>query len=193
MRELTVRIRFTSPSIGNVKKRGKGDAKYYLPRHPDGRITFLAAWHQNNLRTAAQLMNRHQKIVKDILWDIFVDGCPPKDGTQWYRRYYNAKGEKRRFVRHECFPTGHIVGINCAIPTDITDDEMLQLMGAAGRYCGLSPWSPREFGHFEVVTIRPRRSNVPTGPVTEAVEEVLDKDKDDDGESQEKSPPALTS
>lgn len=177
MRELTVRIRFTTPSLGSVKQRGKGsDGRYYLPRHPDGKITYLAAWHHSNLRTASQLLNRHQKIVKDILWDIFVDGCPPKDGTQWYRRYYNAKNNgKRRFSQHECFPTGHIIGINCAVPTSITDDVMLQLMGAAGRYCGLSPWSPNEFGHFEVVTIRPRRSNVskPAGPLTGTVEEVL--------------------
>ncbi len=181
MRELTVRIRFTSPSLGNVKQRGKGsDGRYYLPKHPDGRITYLAAWHHGNLRTASQLLNRHQKVVKEIFWDIFVDGCPPKDGTQWYRRYYNAQGEKRRFSRHECFPAGHIVGINCAVPTSITDDEMLQLMGAAGRYCGLSPWSPKEFGHFEVVTIRPRRSNVskPTGSVTGVVEKAL-KTEDD--------------
>jgi hypothetical protein len=159
MRELTVRIRFTLPCLGNVKK---GNSWFYLPCHPNGSITFLSTWHQCNMRTAAELISRHHKTVESILWDVFVDGKPPKGESRWHQRFYTNKQGKSRYSRHECFPTDHIVGINCAVPAQITDDDMVQLMSVAGRYCGLSPWGkPTEFGRFEVESIRPRRLDPP--------------------------------
>jgi len=177
MRELTVRIRFTSPSLGNVRKEGPPCDKFMLPRAPNGRITYLAAWHYANLTLAAQLLNRHHTVVKEILWDIFIDGLPPRGERQWHRRWFTNSSNKKRYAEHECFPAGHIIGINCAVPSAITDDDMLQLMGAAGRYKGLSPWSPNEYGHFEVVSIRPRRSQPRPGPPKEKANSVLDKQK----------------
>jgi hypothetical protein len=33
------------------------------------------------------------------------------------------------------------------------------LMQIAGKYKGLSPWQPGKYGHYEIVSIRPRRQN----------------------------------
>jgi hypothetical protein len=62
-----------------------------------------------------------------------------------------------RYSLHEAFEEGQIVGLNCIVPTVITEEDFWQLMGKAGQYKGLSPWKPGEFGFFEVVSIRPRR------------------------------------
>lgn len=156
MRELTVRIRFIKPSLGNVKKEGTG--RFAFARNPStGAVTFLSTWHHANMRFAAQLLGRHQEEVKKILWDINVDGVVARDS--WYRRFYTVSGtSKQRYVLHESFRPGQVVGVNCVVPSSISDDDFWELMRLAGQYKGLSPARPEEFGHFEVVSIRPRRA-----------------------------------
>jgi len=155
MRELTVRISFTKHALGNVKKDGTG--KFLLPRNPAGAVTFLASWHNANMRFAAQLLGKHQDEVAKILWDIAVDAVVNRDS--WYRRYYNVSGTNRqRYVLHESFTPGQIVGINCVVPANISDEDFWSLMQLAGRYKGLSPARPGEFGHYSVVSIRSRRA-----------------------------------
>lgn len=156
MRELTVRIRFTKPSLGNVKQPKSG--RFVLPRNPvTGEVTFLASWHRSNMQFAAQLLGRHQDEVKKVHWDLNVDAAVLPD--RWYRRYYTVNGtSKERFVVHESFRPGQIVGVNCVVPASIPDDDFWELMRIAGQYKGLSPARPEEFGRFEVVSIRPRRA-----------------------------------
>lgn len=155
MRELTVRIRFTKPSLGNAKKDNTG--RFVFVRNPNGLVSFLSTWHHANMRFASQILGRHQDEVRKILWDINVDGVVAKDG--WYRRYYTVSGtSKQRYVRHESFKVGQVVGLNCVLPPAISDDDFWQLMHLAGLYRGLSPARPGEFGHYEVVSIRPRRA-----------------------------------
>jgi len=154
MRELTVRISFTKHCLGSVKSRAK-DASFTLPRSPSGTVTFLASWHHANMRFAAQLLGKHQDEVGKILWDINVDGLPQGDG--WYRRYYWASNGKRRYVVHEAFLAGQVVGLNCVVPSTITDDDFWRLMALSGQYRGLSPWKPGEYGFFGVEGLRPRR------------------------------------
>lgn len=160
MRELTVRIRFTKHSLGNVKRPKTG--RFAFARNPSsGAVTFLSSWHRANLRFAAQLLGRHQADVEKILWDINVDGVVSRDS--WYRRFYTVSGtNKQRYVLHESFTPGQVVGINCVVPASISDDDFWELMRIAGQYKGLSPARPEEFGHFEVVSIRPRRAVVET-------------------------------
>lgn len=153
MRELTVRLKFTKHSIGNVKR---DNGRFLLPRSPAGAVVFLASWHHANMRFAAQTLNRHQDEVAKICWDISVDGVVRKDS--WYRRYYHASGGRQRFVLHEAFCPGQVIGVNCVVPATVTDDDLWQLLTLAGRYRGLSPAKPGEYGHFEVVSIRPRRA-----------------------------------
>jgi hypothetical protein len=128
---------------------------------------------------AAKLLNCHHELVKEIFWDVSIDGLPPRGAKQWYKRWYSDRsGGKKRYAEHECFPAGHIIGINCVVPSAITDDDLLQLMRVAGQYKGLSPWSPNEFGHFEVVSIRPRRSQVRSPePADEKADQVLKEQK----------------
>lgn len=155
MRELTVRIRFVTPCLGNVKELPSG--RYRLPRSPDRkRILFQATWHHTNMALAAQLLGRHQDAVKQILWDVFVDGQPRKyDG--WHPIYYTNSGSRTRHVLYEAFLVGQTIGLNCTVPPSISDEDFWSLMQKAGQYRGLSPHRPEEFGRYEVVGIRPRR------------------------------------
>lgn len=155
MRELTVRIRYVKHCLGNVKQRD-GSGRFELPRNPDGVIVFLASWHQTNLRYATQTLNRHQDVYTQIHWDINVDVALQRD--RWYRRYYPGPGAKNRYVLHEAIYPGQVVGINCCLPSAISDEDFWRLMTWVGRYRGLSPYKPRDYGLFEVETIRARRS-----------------------------------
>lgn len=157
MRELTVRIRFTRPSLGNVKEQG-GKGRFMLPRDVGGRVTFLSTWHAANLRFAAKVLGRHQDAVGEADWDIVVDGRVRRDG--FFNRFLPSRGKRERFVIHEAFMPGQIVGINCVVPATIGDDDFWELLRLAGRYKGLSPFQEKGYGLFEVESIRPRRPAV---------------------------------
>lgn len=154
MREVTVRIRFTKHSIGNVKSRDAGGI-YRMPSSPDKTVVFMSTWHEANMRFAAKILGRHQDEVGKIRWDIKVDGVLRRDG--WYRRYFPGTGGKQRYCRHEAFMPAQTIGLNCVVPPPITDEDLWELMQISGTYRGLSPYGPLEFGMFEVVSIRPRR------------------------------------
>lgn len=165
MRELTVRIRFTKPCLGNVKRHG---SNLYLPRSPSGAVTMMGTWHRNNMHFAAQLMGKHEGLTNRIFWDINIDGLPRQGEDRWFRRYYTvANGTKSRYSLHEAFQSGHVIGINCAVPGSISDDDFWQLMTTAGRFRGLSPFLPMEYGLYEVVSLRRRRPDRPGGADTE--------------------------
>jgi hypothetical protein len=158
MRELTVRIKFTKASIGNVKSRD-GRGSFLLPRNPQGDVIYLASWHKANARFAAQVLGKHQDEVEKICWDPVVDGAIL--GDRWHRRYYTVGGSnKRRHVLHEAFQAGQVVGVHCVVPQAISDDDFWRLMSIAGQYKGLSPYRPGEYGYFEVVAILPRKRNL---------------------------------
>ncbi len=160
MRELTVRIRFTQPCLGSVKSRG-GDGRFYLPRNANGQVIFMSTWHQANLRMAAKVLGRHQDEVNRILWDIAVEGTVRRDA--YVRRYYQA-GSRQKYVLHEAFLVGQIVGVNCVVPATISDDDFWELLRLSGQYQGLSPYRGSSYGLFAVESILPRR------PVAEPIE-----------------------
>lgn len=151
MRELTVRIRFTTHCLGDVKGRR---GRFLLPRSPAGRVVFLPSWHRMNLQYAAQVFGRHQDVVGKIAWDLEVDAV--LRGDRWFQRYF-TDGERRHYALHESFVPGQVVGLNCVVPEAITDDDLWQLLELAGRYRGLSPYKPKEHGFFKVESIRSRR------------------------------------
>ncbi len=156
MRELTVRIRFTSHSLGNQKLRD-GTGRFVFQRGPSGHILFLSTWHLANMRLAAQLLGRHQDVVQAIYWDIRVDGALQSD--PWYRVYHRTgQGSRQRYSQHEAFYPNQIVGINCVVPPVINDDDFWRLMTIAGQYKGLSPWKPGEYGFYSVESLRQRRA-----------------------------------
>lgn len=159
MRELTVRIKFTKHCLGNQKSRT--DHRFRFQRNPaTGHIIFLAAWHKANFRMASSLLNLHQDEVDKIHWDINIDGNLLRENP-WHKSYYRATASaKQRYSLHEVFRPGMIIGINCAVPVTITDQDFWRLMTKAGQYCGLSPWKPGEFGHFTVISVRPRQNSI---------------------------------
>lgn len=153
MRELTVRIRFTRHSLGNVKSANEG--RFLFTRSREGFVLFMPTWHQANLRLAAQVLGRHQDEVEKICWDVRVDGVVHRDS--WYKRFFKTGSGKSRYALHEAFWPGQVVGLHCVVPAPIGDDDLRRLMQLAGQYRGLSPWKPGEFGLFEVDQILPRR------------------------------------
>jgi len=124
-------------------------------RTPDAHVMFPASWHASNMVLAAKLLGRHQGSVRKILWDPEVDCVTRPD--RWFKRYYTGRDNKRRFAVHEAFFPGQVVGLNCAVPSEVSDDDLVQLMNIAGRYKGLSPWDPGEYGQFQVESIALRR------------------------------------
>lgn len=158
MRELTVRIRFTDASLGNEKDPKTGRFKFQRSPGPDGKILFLATWHQANLKMAADMLGRHQDHIKRIFWDIEID-AELRDKC-FARCYYRKSPQSReRWSTHESLVRGQVIGINCVVPAEIDDEDFWSLMQIAGKYKGLSPWKPSEHGHYEIVSIRPRRKS----------------------------------
>lgn len=156
MREMTVRICFTKPSLGSVKRQGTSNLVF--ARTPSGAVAFLPTWHKWNMHFASQLVGKHVGLTNKILWDVNIDGRPRSGEERWYRRYYTIpNGRRSRYSLHEAFQIGHTIGINCVVPTSITDDDFWELMATAGRFRGLSPFLPMEYGLYEVVSLRRRR------------------------------------
>lgn len=148
LQEVTVRLRFNKECLGAVRKGACNE----MLRDPDRRVMFLATWWSAVMRYAAQVVNHHQDLVDKIDWDPIVDGT-----TKIFRRYY----ETSRYTLHEAFLAGDIIGVNCVIPSGMTQDAFWQLMTVAGTYRGISPYKPdKKYGTFDVVEIRPRVRNI---------------------------------
>lgn len=152
MREFTVRIRFKTPCLGDVRSKDSR-GRILLPKDRAGRVMFLATWHQANMKLAAKLLGRLQDEVTKILWDVTVEAPA---NLEFHRRYY-TDGKRQRYVWHEAIMPGQIVSINCAVPPAINESDLWSLMDLAGRYKGISPFKPGEFGLYEIESIRPRR------------------------------------
>lgn len=161
MRELTVRLSFTTPCLGDVKKyvKDRSDSRrwpvYFMPRMPGGgKIRFQANWWASSLRFAASVMSKHQKEVVGVSFEVAVDGRPDTNIDHFYRRFFKGE-EEGKFVKHEAFFPGDVIGVNCVVPGGINDDDFWTLMEYVGRFRGISPYGLSEgYGRFEVVTIR---------------------------------------
>lgn len=167
MRELTIRIRFTTASLGSVKKHAKDPDSgktwpiYLMPRTADGQIRFESAWWLSSLRFAANVLCKHHKSVEAIHFDVVIDGRTDTNPANFFKRYFQSDGlkngrSKSRFVKHEAFQPGDVIGVNCVVPSEISDDDFWKLMDLVGRFKGISPYGPRENGRFEVEAIRPK-------------------------------------
>lgn len=159
MREITIRLKFVAPCLGN-RKMADGSGRFVFQRNPStNRVLFLPTWHYANMRFAAQLLNRHQDQVGKINWDPQVDGRMRSD-NRWFRREYtNSTGTKHRHALHEAFFPEQEISINACLPATISEDDFISLMAKAGQYRGLSPWKPGEYGFYSVVSIRRRAAH----------------------------------
>jgi hypothetical protein len=155
MRELSVRICFTAHCLGNVKKfhieKGKKRTYFLMPKTHDGKVIFMPVWWKAILAKAADVFCRHQDEVKKIVFSMEVDGNPRAIPEQFYHRYY----AEDRFSKHEAFFPGDVIGVTCIVPDAISDQDFGRLMTLAGKYCGISPARPNEYGFFSVVSVQP--------------------------------------
>lgn len=154
MRELAVKLRFTAHCLGNVKRQRRqgGKIRHYfvLPRNADRtQIVFMPTWWQSTLKRSAQILCRHQRDVLRIRFAPEVRGTPRPIPEKLYNRYH-ARGQ---FSRHEAFYPGDEVVVTCVVPPEIGDDDFLKLMRYAGKYFGISPSQPNDYGFYEVVWI----------------------------------------
>lgn len=164
MREVTVRIKYTSPCLGNVPDRSARTGRLVFHRNHDGQLVFLPTWHLHNMTFAAQLLGKAYSDVSKIQWDQAAD-CVLRQPDPWYRRYYTNSNGRRRFAVHEAVFPGQVVGFNCVLPATIDDDTFIRLMEIAGRYKGLSPFRGAEFGRYVPEEMCNRRAAVPPAVV----------------------------
>ena len=160
MREVVVRIEFMTPCLGNLKKvmksnRGGDWTVYYLPRTPDGQVRLEQAWWSGKLSFAAEVLCRHQRDIKYVTFEVAVDGKANDKINKFYERYITGK----RYVRHECFAPGEVIGVNCVVPSSIPNDDFWRIMENVGKFRGISPFGKREdgFGHFKVVSVMDKK------------------------------------
>jgi hypothetical protein len=139
---------------------------FLLLRNPGGHVIFMPTWWQAILAQAAEVFCRHHQEVKKVRFAMEVDGKPKplvektiqdRNGNDkkvlsgHFHRYYAEK----RFSKHEAFFPGTVIGVTCVVPASINDDDFYRLMELAGKYCGISPGFPGEFGFFTVESVRP--------------------------------------
>jgi len=127
-------------------------------------VTFLNTWWQAILKRAAELLCKHHTEVKKIRFALEVEGLshPLEDVTEeidgkkvttlrgHFHRYYKAD----RFAKHEAFFPGSVIELRCIVPQKISDDDFRRLLELAGKYCGISPACPNEYGFFTVESIQ---------------------------------------
>lgn len=156
MQDYSVQIKFTSPSLGNAKEEKTG--RFLFSRNLTGKIVFLPTWHKSNMLLASRLLSMHQDVVKLIHWDIAVD--VELREKRWHRVYYKNSSGRERYSVHEAIMPGQVAFVNCVLPSKLAASDFLKLMELAGKYKGLSPWKPGEYGHYEVVDVSPRQHGI---------------------------------
>ena len=154
MREMAVSLEFSKHCLGNVKRTcwegGKRRSYFLLPRSPSGKVIFLPTWWTSVLIKAAEVFCRHQDLVKSIKFSLEVEGSPQ---AAFHRRYI----KENQFSKHEAFFPGDVVNLTCLVPESISDEDLRQLLSIVGKYYGISPGRPNEYGFFTVLSVRPYR------------------------------------
>jgi len=157
MRTVVMRIRFTTPCLGNRRDNKQGGMLCHL-RDGQNRIVFLQSWWDSAMTQAAQAFGRHQTDVRKIRWSPIIDGVP-----RVYRRYY--KKDKAR--KHEAFRAGDEIAVKAMVPSEISLGDFRQLVDVLGEFFGISPFRSSGgvrnarnagldggFGRFEVMEVR---------------------------------------
>ena len=162
MRELAVRLQFTTHSLGNDKRRRtvydklgkrKKNTYFVFSRTNEGQVMLMPQWWTAILRETAQVLGKHNRHVGNIRFSLEVDGQPRPVPKQLYKRYYDTD----KFSCHEAFYPGDVIGVTCLVPNEISQDDLWELLATAGTYYGISParWEDR-YGRFKVLSIEKR-------------------------------------
>lgn len=156
MLEYQLTIEFVSPCLGNTRKEWSagGRNRHYLalPRTNDGRITFQPTWWRANLRKAAPVLARDLPGLESVMFDALISGTPAcTNPAQFYRRYYATK----IYALHEAFLPGERLSVRVLSPPELPVDLLRAALETSGRFYGISPARPGEFGFFQVLDLSP--------------------------------------
>lgn len=152
MREVSVRLRFDSPCLGNTPAKVDGARYFALPRNLDQQVVFMPSWWSSTLRRAALILNRNQRLAAEVRFALPVAGRPRPVPQQLHKHYHGAS-----YSRHEQFGEGDTIEVQCVVPTGLSDEELRELLETAGKYCGISPSKSNQTGHYRVESIGPVR------------------------------------
>lgn len=143
--EVKVRLKFTTPSLGNVR----GDVLDKMLRDHEGDVIFLQSWWRAVLSYGAQAYNRFEKEIDLVQTDPKVKG-----ELSTYRRYWKPN----EFKMHEAFLAGAEIDVRFCLPRAISPEEFKELLTLAGRYVGVSPYGHKQdYGRFIVLSVEPAR------------------------------------
>lgn len=155
MIEYAAKLEFTSPCLGNTKKEwiaGSGAKRTYfaMPRTSQGRINFQPNWWRSNLRKAAGVLAKAVPSLESVHVDPMILGTPKEtQPARFFRRYYSGN----IYALHEAFMPGESIGLRIVVPPEIDRDMLWQLFDTSGRFYGISPARPGEFGFFFVTDL----------------------------------------
>lgn len=159
MREVLLRVQLTSPALGAARRiGGRGQVVFAFLRQPDGRIAIHELRWRSAAIEAATVAGLDQDAVTAVSWDTGVDGAV----TYWNRHFpRRAGGGSGGYARHEALAAGTTVAVRCLLPDALSETDFQRLMEIAGRYHGISPFRPAEFGRFRVLDVRAAAAVVP--------------------------------
>jgi hypothetical protein len=172
VQEVKVLLRFTVPCLGaNKQPTERMGVVFCFSRTPDGQVMFPQTWWRAIVTHAARIKNIPTNIVNKIEWSPAVDGSP-----RLWQRYIQdpnrLENARPRYAQHEAFLPGRVIGVECVLPVDLAVDTFASLMGVAGKFRGISPYKPGEYGRFTVVSVHPAGRAVPESDVLQSSEPV---------------------
>lgn len=143
--EVVVRLKFTTPCLGNVR-RSDYDR---MTRDDEGRVIFMPTWWRSAFGQAARAISRYYNYVNQILPALPVEGDLSRIG----RRYGRGPDDIKV---HEGFDVGTTVKVRFAIPGKMHIRQFVELLEAVGEYIGVSPygWKRGSYGHFKVLEVK---------------------------------------
>ena len=172
MQEVKVLLRFTVPCLGADKRIRNGlGIVFCFPRTPAGQVLFHQTWWRAILTHAARIRNVPTTMIKKIEWSPAVDGSP-----RLWQRYIHDPGRpadaRAKYAQHEAFLPGRMIGVECILPVDLAVGTFAALMEVAGKFRGISPYKPGEYGRFTVVSVQPAGRAIPQSDVIQNGEPV---------------------
>lgn len=140
MREVEIKLKFTTPCLGRVLKDGCS----YFERDASGNILFMHSWWISLLRYGAQAFGKHQSLIDYVKMHSHVKGDTLVINKQ----------VRQDVKRHEAFAKGSVVVTRALLPDGLPIDEFEAILKLAGQYQGISPFGWKDgYGLFEVVSV----------------------------------------
>jgi hypothetical protein len=170
VQEVKTLLCFTVPCLGAAKRVRNGlGTVFCFERTPGGQVLFHPTWWRAILTHAARIKNLPTAVIKKIEWSPAIDGSP----RPWQRYIQDPdrpEGARPKYAQHEAFLPGRVIGVECVLPVGLAVDTFAALMEAAGKFRGISPYKPGEYGRFTVVSVQPAGRAIPQSDVLQSSE-----------------------